>query len=424
MIAFLVKGVLRDRSRSLFPLVTVAAGVFLTVALYCYMKGAQFDITRYSADLQTGHVKVMTRAYARDADLAPNDAALAGVSALIEEMKAKSPAFDWAPRIRFGGLFDIPDANGETRSQVAVAGVAADLLAPGSREPERLALARGLVRGRLPERPDEILIGEQMARSLGVGPGDRATLIGSSMQGAMAMANFTVCGTLHYGLQALDRMGVVADLSGIRAALDMPDAAGEILGFFKDGVFELERAASAARDFNASVAGSADDFAPTMVSLADQGGLGWYLSYIDSAQSVIMLVFLVPMSLVLWNAGLLASLRRYGEFGVRLAIGETHGRVYRSLLAESLVIGTIGTVVGTALGLGLAFYLQAKGINIAGIVKNASVMVPARLHTRITPFAFVIGFVPGFLSTLIGTAIAGRGIYKRQTAHLFKELET
>jgi len=424
MIRFLLKGVLRDRARSLFPLITVAVGVFLTVAMFCYMKGAEVGMTRYTANQQTGHVKVMTRAYARDADLIPNDAALANVDALIEGLKAEVPGFDWVARTRFAGLLDVPDANGETRSQGPVAGVAADLLTPGSGEPGRLELARGLKRGKLPSRPDEVLISDEFARSLGIGPGDRVTLISSSMQGAMTMTNFVVSGTVRFGFQALDRMGAVADLSGIRAALDMPDAAGEILGFFKTGVFDRKAAGAAARAFNASRESVSGDFEPTMLTLADQSGLGWYLDYLDSAGALLIAIFLVPMSLVLWNAGLLGSLRRYGEFGVRLAIGEAKGHVYRSLLGESLIIGVLGTIVGTALGLAVSYRLQSKGINLESLFKNAAIMIPPRIHSRVTPFGYVIGFIPGLLATFIGTAIAGRGIYKRQTARLFKELET
>jgi putative ABC transport system permease protein len=68
--------------------------------------------------------------------------------------------------------------------------------------------------------------------------------------------------------------------------------------------------------------------------------------------------------------------------------------------------------------------MQVRGINITGFLKSAAVMLPSTLNSRITPAAYIIGFIPGILSTLIGTAIAGRGIYKRSTASLFKELET
>ena len=53
----------------------------------------------------------------------------------------------------------------------------------------------------------------------------------------------------------------------------------------------------------------------------------------------------------MWNAGLIGTLRRYGEFGVRLAMGESKGGVYRSLLAEAVIIGILGSIAGTILGL-------------------------------------------------------------------------
>jgi len=88
------------------------------------------------------------------------------------------------------------------------------------------------------------------------------------------------------------------------------------------------------------------------------------------------------------------------------------------------MVGVLGTIAGTILGLALSYYLQAHGINISGFMKNAAIMLPSHLRSRVTPAAYFIGFIPGMLSTLIGTAIAGRGIYKRSTASLFKELET
>ncbi|MDZ7332943.1 MAG: FtsX-like permease family protein, partial [candidate division KSB1 bacterium] len=113
----------------------------------------------------------------------------------------------------------------------------------------------------------------------------------------------------------------------------------------------------------------------------------------------------------------------YGEVGLRLAIGESKGHVYRSMIYESVLIGIIGSFFGTLLGLGVAYLLQTKGINISGMMQGATMMMPAVVRAQITPPAYVIGFVPGLLSTVLGTMLSGIGIYKRQTAQLFKELE-
>jgi putative ABC transport system permease protein len=93
------------------------------------------------------------------------------------------------------------------------------------------------------------------------------------------------------------------------------------------------------------------------------------------------------------------------------------------MIQESLLIGFLGSAVGTGLGLALSSYLEVTGIDISSLMRNAAIMVPSRLRFQITPAAYFIGFIPGLLATLLGTLISGRGIYKRQTAQLFKEFE-
>jgi len=424
MIRFLFKGLVRDRSRILLPFLTVAIGVFLTVFMYCYIKGAENQIVEFNADLLTGHLKVMTKGCAADANAAPNDLALTGARKLVTELRADFPGTDWTPRIRFGGLLDVPDEAGETKAQGTVIGTAADILTPGSAEIRRLGIAKSIVKGRLPEKSGEILVGEILADRLKLEPGGQATLISSTMNGSMATANFTVAGVVRYGVRALDRMGLVLDITDAQSVLDMEDAAGEILGWRTDGPYERGFVEGIAARFNDQAGPSGDEFAPVMKTLREQSDLAAMLDQFGAVEGAVLSIFILAMSLVLWNAGLIGSLRRYGEIGVRLALGEPKGGVYRSMLAEAVMVGVLGTIAGTVLGLALSYYLQAHGINISGFMKNAAVMLPSHLRSRVTPAAYFIGFIPGMLSTLIGTAIAGRGIYKRSTASLFKELET
>mgnify|MGYP001822402105 CR=1 FL=1 len=231
MIKFLIKGILRDRSRSLIPVLVVVIGVFLTVLFYCYMGGAVSNFIDTGAKFDSGHVKIMSRAYADNSNQMPNDLAYIGVDRLIQELKQDFPEFVWTTRIRFGGLLDVPDEKGETRSQGPVAGLAFDLFSDDSLEWELLGIEDSIVRGNAPDEPGEILISDEFANRLGISPGETATLIGSTMYGSMAAANFTVSGTVRFGISALDRGAMVADVKDIQTALDMEDAAGEILAY-------------------------------------------------------------------------------------------------------------------------------------------------------------------------------------------------
>lgn len=423
MIRFLLKGLLRDRSRSLFPVLTVATGVALTVLLQSWIGGVMGDMIRSNANFSTGHVKVTTRAYAENEDQNPNDLALLDVGNLLRDLRARRPDMVFVARIRFGGLLDIPDENGETRVQGPVFGLGVDLLSPATTEKERLNIANALVRGRMPAAPGEILVSDEFARKLQVNPGDSATVLSSTMHGGMAMHNFVIAGTVRFGVGPMDRGAMIADIGDIQQALDMNDAAGEVLGYFNDGRYHDGEATRLAREFNSGVNDPADEFGPLMRALRDQNDLAEYLDLARHMAKIISSVFVLAMSIVLWNLGLIAGLRRYGEIGVRLAIGEEKGHVYRSVLLESVLIGLAGSIMGVVVGLGFAAYLQIHGLDIGSMLENSSMMLSSVMRARINAQTFYIGFIPGLFSTVLGSALSGIGIYRRQTAQLFKELE-
>jgi len=423
VIRFLIKGLLRDRSRSLFPTLTVIAGTTLTVVMYSWIRGTEADIIRANANFNTGHVRVMTRAYTAEVDRTPNDLALLGAGELRGELEQRFPNFDWVSRIRFGGLLDIPDADGETRAQAPVTGLAIALLDESSIEREILNLDNALVRGRLPSAPGEIVVSDELSTRLELELGETATLISSTMYGSMATTNFTVVGTVEFGVTALDRGAILADLEDVRFALDMDDAAGEILGFLESGIYDEARTSAAADEFNAWIGDGGDEFAPVMGNLRRQSGLATTLDLAGAVSLALITIFVVVMSIVLWNAGLIGALRRYGEMGLRLALGEPKGHIYRALILESVTIGLLGSVIGTGIGIACAWYLQEKGVNIEPFLKNASMMIFNVMRARVTTTSLFIGFVPGMLATILGTSISGLGIYRRQTSQLTKELE-
>jgi len=423
MIKFLLKGLLRDKSRSLFPILIVTAGVFLTVACHAWLFGVIGDMIATNANFSTGHVKIMTRAYEENAHQMPNDLAYIGVEDLLRELHEKHPDMFWVPRIQFGGLLDIPDENGETRSQGPTVGMAVDLLSEGTPEIETLNIKKALVRGRLPENPGEILISDEFAQRLEVEPGGEGTLIGSTMYGGMAVQNFKIVGTLSFGIAMMDRSAMIMDISDAQTALNMEDAAGEILGYYNTRTYDDELAQQLADSFNASYRTSEDEFDPVMITLRDQNGLAGYLDMVDYMIVVLLSIFIFAMSIVLWNTGLIGGLRRYGEVGVRLAIGESKGRVYRSMIMESVLVGFVGSIIGTAIGLMFGYYMQNEGLDFSSMMQKSSMYMSGIMRGKVTATTYYIGFVPGLFSMVLGTSLSGIGIYKRKTAQLFKELE-
>jgi len=423
MIRFLLKGLIRDRHRSLLPIIVTAVGVMLTIVFHSWLTGVLGDSIEYNARFSSGHVKAMTPAYHNNMQQMPNDLAILGAGQTMDSLRELFPFMDWVERIHFAGLIDVPDENGETVIQGNALGLGIDLLSPQSLEAERLNLEQSLRTGDLPKQPGEALMSHEFSVKLGIAPGDLFTLIGSTMYRELAVYNFTLCGTIEFGTTALDRGSVIVDLQDARLALNMEDAAGEILGFNASGYFDQEMTGEVIKDFNSRFYDEENIFSTLMISLRDQNNMGTFLDYSTKLVGLLLVIFITAMSIILWNAGLLGGLRRYGEFGMRLAIGEEKNHVYVTMIYESLIIGILGSVTGVFLGMIIAFYLQKNGIDLGIMMKNASIMIPSVFHARITAQTWYIGFIPGVFSALIGTMLAGVGIYKRQTARLIKELQ-
>jgi putative ABC transport system permease protein len=422
MIRFLFLGLIRDRQRSLFPVVVVALGVMLTVVLHAWLSGVIGDSIEFSARFATGHVKIMSSAYAENINQLPNDLALLDAGKLLDSIEREFPEIEWNERIYFAGLADVPDKTGETRAQGNAFGFGIDMLSENNAEIDRMNIRKSLRQGRLPERKGEVLLSESLAGKLKVRPGDNISLISSTMYGEYSVYNFVISGTVEFGTASLDRGTIIADITDVQEALNMEDATGEMLGYFKSGYYDDNLAKKTVVDFNRKHR-TGDEFSPVMKSLKEQNNMGVLVDYASRLFEAMIAVFLVAMSIVLWNAGLLGGLRRYGEFGMRLAIGEEKGHVYRTLIYESILIGIIGTIAGTIAGISLSWYLQTYGIDFGAMMKNSNIMMPTIFKARITDQTWFIGLFPGIFSTMIGTMLSGIGIYKRKTAQLFKELE-
>jgi len=134
-------------------------------------------------------------------------------------------------------------------------------------------------------------------------------------------------------------------------------------------------------------------------------------------------IFTFLMVLVLWNAGILNGIHRYGEMGLRLAFGESHWKLILTLAMEGLWIGILGSVTGSVLGGAFAWYLQEVGLNMGDSFAQTGLMINDIVRARVTMGGFVQGIVPGIFASVAGTLVASMAIFKRSEANLFRELE-
>jgi len=323
-------------------------------------------------------------------------------------------------------LLDVPNQDGETLFQGPVMAFGIDFLSDNSKQFEIWNLEDKIVKGRIFNQKDEVLISEKLSQRLNILPGNTVTFIGSTMHGGFTTYNYSVSGIFDLNMGPVDKDMMLVDLEGARLALDMDNSASEILGYERNLFFDNQETVLMRNDYNVMQSDTSDIYRPFMLALRDSNQMGTFVDFSDVIMMIILVVILVVVTLVLWNMGIMSGLRRYGEIGMRLAIGETKGHVFKSMVIESFIIGFIGSLFGTIIGITITAYFEKEGFDYSkamDALHSSNFAMPNILYPQVTPELFYIGFIPGILATVFGTMLAGCAIYKREMAQLFKELE-
>lgn len=431
MIAFLFRGILRDKSRFLFPFSVVTLGVALVISLVGFMEGVFMGMIDMTANLDAGHLRLVNKPFYDEEHLRPLDRSLAAQKETRDWLVKNSPEnVKWFPRIRWAAIVDVPDENGETLSQTPIVGMALELKNKNSIEVKRLRLVESLVKGKFPTGRNEMLMGDQLAKSLEVDLGQTVTLLGQSFDGGMVTDNYRVVGLVKFGVSAMDKKMALIDIASAQNTFYMEDMITDWLGFFpvqyslSDYEDVKEAMQTPLAEWQASPPASwAKDDQPILLSIRDQQNIGAIADKFNLIKGFIIGIFTFLMILVLWNAGILSGIHRYGEMGLRLAFGEPHWRLVFTLAMEGLLVGVLGTIAGSVFGGSFTWFLQEVGINMGDAFAQTGLMINDVVRARLTAGAFIQGIVPGIFASVAGTLVASLAIFNRSEANLFRELE-
>ena len=101
--------------------------------------------------------------------------------------------------------------------------------------------------------------------------------------------------------------------------------------------------------------------------------------------------------------------------------------VISPLVMQGFIIAMVLLIAfGTIIGISITSYLQRVGLDYSKAIdslNSSNFAMPNVFYPQVTSDLFYIGFIPGILATVFGTMLAGRAIYSREMAQLFKELE-
>lgn len=250
--------------------------------------------------------------------------------------------------------------------------------------------------GQLPSNDQEVVIGQIMARNLGVGIGDELIYLGSAKEGGIAALALRVSGIFSSGQAEVDRTMTFADINAVRNAFALGDEVHQFVGKFAqvEDVDAKVIALQAQLGSRALVRGW-PEFMPDVLQSIELDRIGGRLIYAA-------ILILVSFSVI--NTFLMVVFERTREFGMLLSIGMRPGLITRQILVEALYMWGLGVSVGSLLALIVVLILLQVGIPISGVEEIAQTFyIEDRIYPSVEWQSFVAA--PGVL--LVGTQLAG-----------------
>lgn len=331
--------------------------VLLFIAVSGSFKGA---VIGQITDSMLGHLQVHRKGYVASIDNLPLNLNLKPkqVEKIEQALGAVPGVVTWSPRVKLGAMF----SNFTETTSIRLNGVV----------PEREAAAMPALAGRLVAgstangllEPGKLLIPELLARGMKVKVGDTVVLVATNLDGSVNGKTFEVQGVLASATGPGGRDGYL-HMDDARELLRMAEPEVSEIAVRLDG---LDRLAPVKAQLEAALGEMRNPQGQPALevhaweALSPFSNIARMIDLLDLFIRV-MLVGIVLISVM--NVMMMAVYERIREIGTIAAIGTPPGRILALFLAEGLLLGLIGTLVGAALSLAAVAALNLWPVTVA-----------------------------------------------------------
>lgn len=385
-----LRNVFRQRMRSAGTLAAISLGVVGLILAAGFVQDIFIQLGEAVIHSQSGHLQIARQGYREGRTRSPEDFLIDQPDKLKNEVLA-TPGVQLAlARIGFAGVIN----NGKRDLGIIGEGVepaAEAKLGTHLRYIEGRALADS-------DR-DGIVLGQGVARSLGLKAGDRVNLVISLAQGAVNTLDFEVIGVFQSFSKDFDARAVRIPLAAARDLMDTQAAQLIVVVLDRtdatDRVLASLRQTLGPRGYEVASWRELSDFYDKTVQLY------------ESQFGVLRLIILLMVLLSVANSVNMTLFERTREFGTLLALGDRPGRVFALIMTESLLLGLFGAALGMLLGCAAAWMISAVGIPMPP-PPNANVGYTAFI--RLVPIEVLSAGAVGFVATCLAAVLPARRV--------------
>lgn len=342
-----LRNVIRQKRRSMIAVGAVAFGVTALLLASGFIEWILMDFREKTIRSQLGHIQVVRPGYHDEgkanpyAFLLPDTVPAAG----LEDGQSQIEAI--APRLSFSGLVSYGDTtlsfigDGDDPEAQAAFGDSLQILSG-----QNLSAADGL----------GIIMGDGLARNLGVQVGDRVVLMANTANRGVNAVEVTVRGTFSTVTKAYDDTALRMPVATARQLLRT--SGSHIWIFLLKDTFQTDAVVATLQnrlnqsEFEVVPWYRLSGFYNKTVDL--------FSKQVNGIRLIIALIILLSIS----NTMTMTVMERVGEIGTSMALGVKRTGIMRLFLSEGIMIGLIGSLIGLAVGVVLAGVISRVGISM------------------------------------------------------------
>ncbi len=406
-----VLSLLEHRRRMAFLGSAIAGVTMLLVLLNALSAGVRGTLVDTATTLSTGHLNVGGFFKVTGGTAAPAVTRASEVQALVTR---EVPELDFTVERGRGWAKIVSDTSS---MQAGIGGINVEK----EREFKKvLTIASGKLEDL--KEPSTILLFEEQAKKLGVKVGDAITISAQTTRGVNNTIDCRVV-AIAKDVGMLSKWSVYIPADSLRALYQYrPDTTGAIQVYLKpEFVDQLGPIAARLRE-SLSRSGhrvmepdprafwmkfdsvSREDWTGQKLDVTtwedELSFLTWTLQAIDGLSFVLLVILVGIVVTGIMNTMWIAIRERTREIGTLRAIGMQRLNVVRMFLFESLLLGLLGTTVGAALGVALAWLVNAAHIKVPLAVQLF--LMSEELHLIAAPAS--VGRAVALLTVVTGLA--------------------
>lgn len=270
----------------------------------------------------------------------------------------------------------------------------------------------GLDQGAFLPADNSILVSRSLVAFLGLEPGREVMLLTEDSGGSPYYLAFSLDGIFATDSLDFDDTTVLIGLEAARTMTWLPTGATEVRFTLMD------------RNLAADVAA---ELGPGMAALGESihdwrylnAGLLSMVDMMDVFIWVFNLIVIIVAATVITNAILMNVFDRMREFGTLRAIGLRRGGLFRLIMLEGAVLGSVGSALGLAVGIPVVLYFQNNGLDWGGI--SEAFGMGSFFNFAFSPARSAADFAAGTLTALAGSFYAASIASRTRVVDALKE---